>query len=108
MRFREKKQLETYNGKVKNFKLSDDRTLFITQYNLLSGEDNVSSLKINKDGRFEKIIPIDSPHEITIEYKKERTSLLVDHLDSLNFIFHRGNKISITGKGSERNNLLQQ
>ena len=97
-----------FSGKVKNFKLSDDRTLFISQYNLLSGEDNVSSIKINKDGRFEKVIPIYSPHEITIEYKKERTLLLVDHLDSLNFIFHRGNKISITGKGSERNNLLQQ
>ncbi|SDR94705.1 Thiol-disulfide isomerase or thioredoxin [Polaribacter sp. KT25b] len=97
-----------FTGKVKNFKLTDDRTLFISQYNVLTGEDEVSSIKINKDGKFEKIIPIYSPHEITLKYKNKRTILLVNYLDSLNFIFDVKNKTIISGKGSNRNNLLQQ
>jgi len=98
------------SGEIKNYTKEEDKTLFFREFNILTGVTVVVPVKINEEGIFEKVLTIHNPHEIRITFMNQEILLLVNHLDDLNLVIDSKKKkaIIISGKGSVRNNIIQQ
>lgn len=94
-------------GKINNL----NKFLFIKQYDLLSGKDDITYVKIDSFGKFQKIIPILNPQEILIEYQNRTVNLLVKQSDNIKLIIDgqsENQEISFSGTAGERSRLLNQ
>jgi hypothetical protein len=59
----------TIAGQITNLSPDDSRTIFFSQYDILSGNDDVTSIKIDSSGKFEKVLPVFNPQEISLDYQ---------------------------------------
>ena len=101
----------TITGQVNNLKTNNSNTIFLKHYNLLLGKSEVTSFKIDTSGKFEKILPVYNPQDISLEYQGRTIELLVNQSDSLNLIIDAqtpSKDVIITGIGGVRNTLFNQ
>ena len=101
----------TITGQVNNLKAEDSKTIFLKQHDLLSGKAEVTSIKIDNFGKFEKILTVYNSQDISLEYQERTINLLVKQSDSLNLVIDAQNQnqdVIITGTSGERNTLLNQ
>ena len=103
----------TITGQVNNLKTDDSRYIFLNQFNVLSCKYEVTTIKIDSAGKFEKIIPVFNPQEIFLKYQEDiEISLLVKQSDNLNLVIDAKNKnqeVIISGLvGVERNKLIKE
>ena len=101
----------TITGQVNNLKTNNSNTIFLKHYNLLSGKSEVTSFKIDTSGKFEKILPVLNPQDISLEYQGRTIELLVNQSDSLNLVIDAQNQsqdVIISGIGGVRNTLFNQ
>nr|WP_319997269.1 hypothetical protein [uncultured Draconibacterium sp.] len=92
----------TITGQVNNLKTNNSNTIFLKHYNLLLGKSEVTSFKIDTSGKFEKILPVYNPQDISLEYQGRTIELLVNQSDSLNLIIDAqtpSKDVIITGIG---------
>ena len=101
----------TITGQVNNLKTDVSNTIFLKQYNILSGKSEVTSFEIDTSGKFEKIVPVFNPQDISLDFQGRAIELLVKQSDSLNLVIDAQNQskdVIISGIGGVRNTLFNQ
>lgn len=101
----------TITGHIANLGHDDSKTIFLEQDNILSGNNEVSSFKIDSSGKFEKVLPVFYPQELSLTYQNRRIRLLVEQSDSLYLVIDAqkpDQEISFSGIAGNRNRLFNQ
>ncbi len=101
----------TISGQITNLSTTDSRFIFINKKNLLSGKDEVISVKIDSSGYFEKIIPLFNPQDILLDYQHRSIILLITQSDSLYLIINAQDpkqEVKISGSDGLRNTLINK
>jgi thiol-disulfide isomerase/thioredoxin len=99
------------SGQIKDIKTEDNKTIFLSTTDILSGKESSITLQIDSFGSFEKTLPIFYGQELKLEYQNRIIRLLVKQSDSLNLIIganEPAKEIKISGNGSIRNMLFHK